>query len=155
MKVKEQKGSVTVAQMVGCILDRSPVHHRKKKFSDFEIKSGRENGKWNSQYSQAETEYKLTRFSPGTPVSSHRPKTCMLGSLVSLKLSLWVRVSVCVVVCLVYLCVALWWTGDLSRVYQPRLSPDDRWDRLQPPRDPTDGLSAYSKWMNGWSLHFN
>jgi len=20
----------------------------------------------------------------------------------------------------------------------PRLSPDDRWDRLQPPRDPTD-----------------
>jgi len=31
----------------------------------------------------------------------------------------------------------------------PRLSPDDRWDRLQPPRDPTDGLSGYSKWMVG------
>jgi len=22
----------------------------------------------------------------------------------------------------------------------PRFSPDDRWDRLQPPRDPTNGL---------------
>ena len=32
----------------------------------------------------------------------------------------------------------------------PRLSPDDRWDRLQPPRDPTDGLSGYRKWMDGW-----
>jgi len=31
-----------------------------------------------------------------------------------------------------------------------RLSPDDRWDRLQPPRDPTDGLSGYRKWMDGW-----
>jgi len=30
----------------------------------------------------------------------------------------------------------------------PRLSPDDRWDRLQPPRDPTDGLSGYRKWMD-------
>jgi len=27
----------------------------------------------------------------------------------------------------------------------PRLSPDDRWDRLQPPRDPTDGLSGCRK----------
>ena len=24
----------------------------------------------------------------------------------------------------------------------PRLSPDDQWDRLQPPRDPTDRLSG-------------
>ena len=32
----------------------------------------------------------------------------------------------------------------------PRLSPNDRWDRLQPPRDPTDGLSGYRKWMDGW-----
>jgi len=32
----------------------------------------------------------------------------------------------------------------------PRFSPDDRWDRLQPPRDPTDGLSGYRKWMDGW-----
>jgi len=31
----------------------------------------------------------------------------------------------------------------------PCLSPDDRWDRLQPPRDLTDGLSGYRKWMDG------
>ena len=31
----------------------------------------------------------------------------------------------------------------------PRLSPDDHWDRLQPPRDPTNGLSSYRKLMNG------
>ena len=31
----------------------------------------------------------------------------------------------------------------------PRLSPDDRWDRLQPPRDPTNRLSGYRKWMDG------
>ena len=30
----------------------------------------------------------------------------------------------------------------------PILSPDDRWDRLQPHRDPTDGLSGYRKWMD-------
>jgi len=29
----------------------------------------------------------------------------------------------------------------------PRLSPDDSWDRLQPPRDPTDGLDGIE---NGW-----
>ena len=32
----------------------------------------------------------------------------------------------------------------------PLLLPNDRWDRLQPPRDPTDGLSGYRKWMDGW-----
>ena len=32
----------------------------------------------------------------------------------------------------------------------PRLSPDDRWDRLEPPRNPVDGLSGYRKWMDGW-----
>ena len=42
------------------------------------------------------------------------------------------------------------WPCDVQGV--PRLSPDDRWDRLQPPRDPTDGLSGYRKWMNGWML---
>ena len=31
----------------------------------------------------------------------------------------------------------------------PRLSPNERWDRLQPPREPTDGLSGYRKWMDG------
>jgi len=29
----------------------------------------------------------------------------------------------------------------------PRLLPDDRWDRHQPPRDPTDGLDSIE---NGW-----
>ena len=32
----------------------------------------------------------------------------------------------------------------------PRLSPEDCWDRLQPSRDPTDGLSG-RKWMDGCS----
>ena len=30
----------------------------------------------------------------------------------------------------------------------PCLSPDDHWDRLQPPRNPTNGLSGYRKWMD-------
>jgi len=37
-----------------------------------------------------------------------------------------------------------------------RLSPDDRWDRLQPPRDLTDGLSGYRKWMDEYIyVNFN
>ena len=32
---------------------------------------------------------------------------------------------------------------------EPRLSPNDSWDRLQPTRDPTEGLSG-RKWMDGW-----
>ena len=32
-----------------------------------------------------------------------------------------------------------------------KLSPDDRWDRLQPPRDPTDGLDGIENgWMDDW-----
>ena len=31
----------------------------------------------------------------------------------------------------------------------PCLSPNDGWDRFQPPRDPTVGLSGYRKWMDG------
>jgi len=31
----------------------------------------------------------------------------------------------------------------------PRLLPDNHWDRLQPPSDPTDRLSGYRKWMDG------
>ena len=34
-----------------------------------------------------------------------------------------------------------------------RLSPDDCWDRLQPPHDLNDGLSGYRKWMDGWMLN--
>ena len=30
----------------------------------------------------------------------------------------------------------------------PCLSPNVRWDSLQPPLDPTDGLSGYRKWMD-------
>ena len=33
----------------------------------------------------------------------------------------------------------------------PRLSPEDCWDRLQPTRDPTEGLSKEK--MDGWMLH--
>jgi len=40
-------------------------------------------------------------FSPGTPASSHRPKSCMFPKKEI--------VRVCI-------CLALWWTGDLSRV---------------------------------------
>ena len=36
----------------------------------------------------------------------------------------------------------------------PRLSPIDCWDRLQPPRDPTHGLSGYRKWMDVLMLVF-
>ena len=36
----------------------------------------------------------------------------------------------------------------------PCLSPEDCWDRLQPPRDPTDGLSG-RKWMDGWNSKVN
>ena len=31
----------------------------------------------------------------------------------------------------------------------PRLLPEDCWDRLQPTRNPTEGLSG-RKWMDGW-----
>jgi len=31
----------------------------------------------------------------------------------------------------------------------PCLSLDDDWDRLQPPHDPTVGLSGYRKWIDG------
>jgi len=30
----------------------------------------------------------------------------------------------------------------------------NRWDRLQPPRNPTDGLSGYRKWMDGFFVEF-
>ena len=32
----------------------------------------------------------------------------------------------------------------------PHLSPNDRWDRLQHPRNLTVGLSGYRKWMDGY-----
>jgi len=48
--------------------------------------------------------------------------------------------GVCVVVCLVCLCGSVMDWQPVQGV--PRLSPDDRWDRVQPPRDPTDGLTV-------------
>ena len=84
-------------------------------------------------------------FSPGTPASSHHPKTCML---VSLKLSLGVSVSVCGCLSRFSLCGPVMDWRPVQGV--PRLSPNDCWDRLQPARDPTDGLSRYRKWMDGW-----
>jgi len=85
-------------------------------------------------------------FSPGTPASSHHPRTCirLTGDSKIVLRSEWV-------------------CGCLSRLSLsgpvmdwrpvqgvPRLSPNDRWDRLQPPCNPTDGLSGYRKWMAGW-----
>ena len=63
----------------------------------------------------------------------------------SLKLSLGVSVSGCLSLC-----------GPVMdwRPVQgvPRLSPNDRWDRLQPPRDPTDRLDGIE---NGWMDELN
>ena len=58
-----------------------------------------------------------------------------------------VSVSVCVVVCLSRssLCDPVMDWRHVQGV--PRLSPDDCWDRLQPPRDPTNGLDGIE---NGW-----
>ena len=65
------------------------------------------------------------------------------------KLSLGVSVSVCGCLSRLSLCgpVMDWRPVQVA----PRLSPDDRWDALQPPRDPTDGLSGYRKCMDGIS----
>ena len=53
-------------------------------------------------------------------------------------------VSVCVVVCL--MCPVMDWRPVQG---VPRLSPDNCWDRLQPPRDLTDGLLRSRKLMDG------
>ena len=84
-------------------------------------------------------------FSPGTPASSHHPKTRMLGWSVILNCPSE-RVWVCTVVCPVCLCVALWWTGDLSRLY-PASRPMTAGIGSSPPR-PWIGLSGYRKWLD-------
>ena len=61
------------------------------------------------------------------------------------KLSLRVSVSVCGCLSRLSLCGPVMDWRPVQGV--PRLSPDDRWDRLQPPRDPTDGLDGKE---NGW-----
>ena len=65
----------------------------------------------------------------------------------SLKLSLGGSVSVCGCLSCLSMCDPVMDWRPVQGV--PRLSPDDRWDRLQPPRDPTDGLSGYRRWMDG------
>ena len=87
-------------------------------------------------------------FSPVTPVSYHCPKTCMLGFLVSLKLSLGVSVSVCGCSSRLSLCGPMTDWRPVQGV--PRLLPEYCWDRLHPHCDPTDGLNGYRKWMDGY-----
>ena len=67
------------------------------------------------------------------------------------KLSLGVSVSMCGCCIGCLSCLSLCGPVMDWRPVQgiPRLSPDDRWDSLQPPRDSTDGLSGYRKWMDG------
>ena len=64
------------------------------------------------------------------------------------KLSLGVFVSVCACLSCLSLCGPVMDWRPVQGV--PHLTPDDSWDRLQPPRDLTDGLSAYRKLMNEW-----
>merc|ERR1711980_625 len=82
-------------------------------------------------------------FSPGTPASSHSPKTCNLGTrLIDYsKLSIGVNVSVngCLSLCV---SPAIVWRPVQG---VPCLSPNVSWDRLQPPRDPQE-----DKWLRGW-----
>jgi len=66
----------------------------------------------------------------------------MLGDT---KLSLGVSVSVCGCLSRLFLCGPVMDWRPVQGV--PCLSPDDRRDRLQPPRDPTDGLDGIE---NGW-----
>jgi len=56
-----------------------------------------------------------------------------------------VLVSVCGCLSLLSLCGPVMDWRPVQGV--PRLSPNDHWDRLQPPRDLTNGLSEYRKWM--------
>jgi len=73
----------------------------------------------------------------GYSSSSHRPKTLNVRLIGVSKIVLR---SECERVWLFVLFgpVMDWW--PIKGV--PHLSPDDRWDRLQAPRDPTDGLSG-------------
>ena len=64
------------------------------------------------------------------------------------KLSLGVSVSVCGCLSRLSLCGPVMDWRPVQGV--PRLTPDDRWDRLKPPPRPTDELSGYRKWIDGW-----
>ena len=85
-------------------------------------------------------------FSPGTPASSHHPKNMNVRLIDDFKLSLGVSVSLNVCLSRLSLCGPVMDWRTVQGV--PRLSPEDCWDRLQPTRDPTEGLSG-RKWMDG------
>ena len=68
-----------------------------------------------------------------------------VGLIGASKLSLGVIVSVCGCLSRLSLCGPVMDWRPVQGV--PRLSPDYRWDRLQPPRDSTDGLDGIE---NGW-----
>ena len=90
-------------------------------------------------------------FSPGTLASSHRPKNMHVRLIGVSKLSLGVSVSVHGCLSRLSLCGPVMDWRSVKGV--PRLSPEDCWDRIQPPRDPTDGLSG-RKWMDGWIFFY-
>ena len=88
-------------------------------------------------------------FSPGTPASSHHPKNMHVRLIGDSKLSLGVSVSVCGCLSHLSLCGPVMDWRPVQGV--PRLSPDDRWDRLQPPPRPDRRIRRYKKWMDGWT----
>ena len=83
-------------------------------------------------------------FSPGTPASSHCPKIMHVRLIGDSKIVLRRE---CERVWLFASFVSVWPCDGLATcsVCTPPLA---QWDRLQPPCDPTDGLSGYRKWMD-------
>ena len=141
------------------IIDRlSEITKNTKNDSDFRLHGGvvvstvtsqQEGSRFNSQLGHFCVEFACSpRVCVGSLWVLHHPKTCVLGWLVTLKLSLGVSVCGCLSLCGP---VMDWWPvqGVLC------LFPDDCWDRLQPPHDPIDGLKGYRRWMDsafncGW-----
>ena len=56
--------------------------------------------------------------------------------------------SVCVWLFVLFVSFVSVWPCDEPAQGVPRLSPDDCWDRPQPPCNPTNWLSGYRKWMD-------
>ena len=81
-------------------------------------------------------------FSPGTPASSHCPKTCILGSLVTLGVSVSMLGYLS---CLSLCCPVMAWQPVQGA---PCLSHNDSWDR---PAKAWIGLSGCKIKMDGWN----
>ena len=77
----------------------------------------------------------------GSLVSSHCPKTCMLGWWLAM-----IGVSVSVCGCFSFVSVGPWDGQAVQGV--PHLQPDDKWDRLQPPVTLNWIKQVYK--MDGW-----